>query len=68
MDWGQPAGWLMAHLLGAQYFHVSQWWIKPDHRSHGAALLLFHRAIERALASLIGYTTGSFGMELGNPR
>jgi hypothetical protein len=66
LDAGQPAGWLMAHLLGPRLFRVSQWWVKPDLQSHGAALLLLHRAIEGALASPIGYTMGSFGMELAN--
>jgi hypothetical protein len=35
-------------------------------QSHGAALLLLHRAIEGALASPIGYTMGTFGMERSN--
>jgi len=66
LDSGQPAGWLMAHLLVPRLFRVSQWWVKPDLQSHGAALLLLHRAIEGALASPIGYAVGSFGMDLGN--
>ena len=66
LDSGQPAGWLMAHLLGPRLFRVSQWWVKPDLQSHGAALLLLHRAIEGALASPIGYTMGTFGMESSN--
>ena len=66
LDSGQPAGWLMAHLLAPRLFRVSQWWVKPDLQSHGAAMLLLHRAIEGALASPIGYTMGSFGMNRAN--
>jgi hypothetical protein len=66
LDSEQPAGGLITHLMGPRLFRVSQWWVKPDHQSDGAALLLHSRVIEGALTSSIGYTMGSLGMELCN--
>jgi len=66
LDRNQPAGWLIAHQVGATLFRVSQWWVIDPMQGSGIALSLLHQALCGFLTSNKNYKTGTFGMDPNN--
>lgn len=55
-------GWLVAHRVGRSLFRVTQWWVVPEWRGSGLALLLLHQAGADALQAQPPYESFCFGV------
>ena len=68
LDRQSVVGWLVAHRVGRSLLRVSQWWIIPEWRGHGLALLLLHQAVVDALKAQPSYLSGCFGVATSNAK
>lgn len=66
LDRDAVVGWLVAHRVGLSLFRVTQWWVKPEWRGRGLAVLLLHQACAESLNAQPPYESFCFGVGAGS--
>ncbi|MBM5808366.1 MAG: GNAT family N-acetyltransferase [Cyanobacteria bacterium M_surface_9_m1_291] len=66
LDREAVVGWLVAHRVGLSLFRVTQWWVAPEWRGRGLAVLLLYQAIAESLNAHPPYESFCFGVGAGS--